>query len=268
MIKKAGGKADLALGLLRLIWGKSLKVTDDIVAGGWRTATGAPARWLNPAGAAPHPTQIGRMVYTNTPWKENIGFFRRAGDLSGWLYNHAGFIGRYGARNIDEANRLLARHPHLQKWAPRVVGTAAWTGLGTTLADAAMDFTGNTDNPLYGIGRYNPFHQIWAHEYSPGNWLWSNTTPWGLALTQGLPWALGKFQNAMAGVGTATIDSTADSLANLGFADRLAYLFDPSAVSSKYREQAKRALAEQLGLSGDSTKDRALQDVARTVKTH
>ena len=268
MIKTAGGKADIANGIFRILFGKSLKVTDDIVAGGWRTLTGAPARVLNPAGAAPHPTQIGRMVYTPTPWSESIGFLRRTGDGFGRLYNKAGFIGRYGNKHQDEANRLLANHPGLQKWVPKIVGGAAWTGLGTTMADAVMDVTGNTDNPLYGIGRYNPYHQLWSHEYSPGNWLWSNTTPWGAAFTHGLPWALGKLQNAMAGVGNATIDRTADSLAELGFADRLAYLFDPNTVSAKYREQAKRALAEQLGLSGDNTKDQALQDVARTVKTH
>ena len=79
---------------------------------------------------------------------------------------------------------------------------------------------------------------------------------------------MGKLQGTMADVGNITIDRTADTLAELGFADRLAYLFDPNSVASKYREQAKRALAEQLGLSGDATKDKALQDVARTVKSH
>lgn len=255
-------------GLLKLIWGSSLKATDDIVAGGWRTLTGGPARLLNRSGAAPHPTEIGKMVYNPTPWNESIGFLRRTGDILGRGYNNAGFIGRYGSKHLDEASQLLAKHPHLQKWAPRVVKGAVWTGLGTTMADAVMDFTGNTDNPLYGIGKYNPYHQLWSHEYSPGNWLWSNTTPWGLALTHGAPWVMGKLQDAMAGVGTATIDRTADALSDLGFAERLAYLFDPSSVSNKYREQAKKALAEQLGLTGDNTKDKALQDVARTVKTH
>lgn len=266
MIKTAGAEK-IPLALLKIFGGKAVKVTDDIVGSSWQHWAGRAANMLNPKGVKPHPTEVGRIVYTPTPWSESIGW-RRVGDIFGRAHNNARFMGRYAQKHLDDAHNLLANHPHLQKWLPRVATTAAWTGLGTTMADAVMDVTGNTDNPLYGIGRYNPYHHLWSNEYSPGNWLWGNTTPWGLAFTHGAPWLMGKFQDAMAGVGNATIDRTADSLAELGFADRLAYLFDPNTVSAKYREQAKRALAEQLGLSGDNTKDQALQDVARTVKTH
>lgn len=262
-------------GLIRQAAGAGLKVTDDAVGSAWKGILGKLTKWTAPKGrGVSYNSKTGDMVYTplTAAEKAKAGAHARFNDYIGRTYNKSRFLGDY-AKRLNRKGRYLVTNS--SDWA-RQHQLGKYTGYGTTglsmagfltgLSDMGLEMAGMEDHPLHGVGSWNPF-QWWHHsQYSPGNFLWSYTTPLGLGLTYGVPWAGEKLQNLVAGAANSTIDSTADALANLGMTERLAYLFDPAGVSNKYRSRAKSQLSSQMGLTGDQLKDNALQDVDRTLK--
>lgn len=261
------------LGFLAQNAGALSRVAHDTVGNQWQNWVLKPVvKFVKPSGIS-YDSKTGKMLYKprksldGLRWSKWGDAREIVGDYLGRAYNKANFLDR-GAKYLDNWGTSQFSNPRLGRISSGTAKGLAWAGLGTGLLDMGLEMTGHEDSMWHGLGKWNPHQWIQMSEYSPTNLLFNYTTPAGLGLT-----AIGKGTEALAEKGQdiarqsaqATIDSTANALSDLGFAERLAYLFNPSGVANTYREKAIAQLASSLGGTGDETKDKAMRDLARTV---
>lgn len=262
------------------VLGRAFGIMDDTLGRSYKWTTGQALKALKPKGMYVDPD--GRVIFrkatppevkpTGARYGEDT--FRGAiGSLVGKAHNNARFFKRWAGK-LDSYGRKQYEGKNTGRNFAKGLKYTAYTGLGTGMAAVPYE-TGlldKEDSTLYKAldfaNTWNPYAWLMFSEYSPANQAFMYTTPFGLGVTAGVNGAEAlaeKGQDIARQSAQATIDSTANALSDLGFAERLAYLFNPSGVANTYREKAIAQLASSLGGTGDETKDKAMRDLARTV---
>ena len=263
--------------------GRAFGIMDDTLGRSYKWTTGQALKALKPKGMYVDPD--GRVIFrkatppkvkpvkpTGARYGEDT--FRGAvGSLVGKAHNNARFFKRLAGK-LDSYGRKQYEGKNTGRNVAKGLKYTAYAGLGTGMASLPYEvgLLDKEDSTLYKTldfaNTLNPYAALMFSEYSPANQAFMYTTPIGLGVTAGVNGAEAlaeKGQDIARQSAQATIDSTANALSDLGFAERLAYLFNPSGVANTYREKAIAQLASSLGGTGDETKDKAMRDLARTV---
>lgn len=206
---------------------------------------------------------------------EGHGFRNALGEAYNWL-------GRTPDRlvnrlRISGRKDLNSVRPGLGKGTQKAFGYASTAGMLGGIAELPTMFTDNPEdnwyyNTVHGANFLNPFYHAY-NSWETGNPInvgFKYLTPLGLGFT-GAELAAEKIQNGMADAAEQgaqqAITSTADTLGNMGLAERLGFLFSPGSASDKYRSVAMDRLAKtmaQVRGTGDPYTDAAMRDIYKT----
>lgn len=259
---------------------RALGIMDETLGRSYKWTTGQALKALKPKGMYVDPD--GRVIFRKatppginpTEARYDEDTLRGAlGSLVGKAHNNARIFKRWAGK-LDSYGRKQYQGKNTGRNVAKGLKYGAYAGFGTGMAAMPyeMGLLDKDDSTVYKAldfaNTWNPYARLMFDEYSPANWLFMHTTPAGLAMTGAMSGAESlaeKGQDIARQSAQATINSTANALSDLGFAERLAYLFNPSGVANTYREKAIEQLANSLGSTGDETKDKAIRDLARTV---
>ena len=259
---------------------RALGIMDETLGRSYKWTTGQALKALKPKGMYVDPD--GRVIFRKatppginpTEARYDEDTLRGAvGSLVGKAHNNARIFKRWAGK-LDSYGRKQYQGKNVGRNVAKALKYGAYTGFGTGMATMPyeMGLLDKDNSTVYKAldtaNTVNPFYWLMFNDYSPANWLFMHTTPVGLAMTGAMSGAESlaeKGQDIARQSAQATINSTANALSDLGFAERLAYLFNPSGVANTYREKAIEQLANSLGSTGDETKDKAIRDLARTV---
>lgn len=281
-MEKSAGKGDLAKGLWglgRLIVGTGARSVDDWMGSQWRWMARRLLDYKKKVRRIPNwgtgdVTRKSGYEYTG-----NSKFWKRVADVAN---SHA--IDKWGKRQLSIGGRQLAEgfgktNPQdIRRFghrATRFARTAGQVGMGGYLADRVVlpMWEGYEDSwlnkGLKPINYANPAYWMFRGLEIPDTY----ATPLGWVglgagnLMEGV--ADGMVGAAQQGA-TQAINSTADALSSMSFADRLGMLFAPGAAANRYRATAMDQLARTMAAAGmqstgDPLKDKALEDIIRTV---
>lgn len=265
-------------GAIKLLAGRGLRMFDDWILG--------PNRWvgrqlfkLSPNIRYGSPTT--KPGFRGAASTKTRGRYTGKSDALRWLYD------RMNDRRLERVGRNLMHSgardigtkfnfsPKTVRNISKGVGIAGGVGVGGRFAETLVPaFWDGYEDSLIGKGinvvnTVNPFYWMSRGLEIPEQYI----TPHGLVMNAGLGIAedLGNsVANAAQQGATQAIDSTADALSKMSLADRLGMLFAPGAAANRYRATAMDQLARTMAAAGmqstgDPLKDKALEDIVRTV---